>query len=345
MSQDAPSPPSSRTVAVLGAGAWGSVLASLLAEAGHPVRLWTRSAERAERLNRGDGPTPRIAAPATSAGTVRATPDAEHALRGADTAFLVVPNVGLPRLLKLLRNGSAAADDGPNGFVSCSKGLIAPGLRRPSQLIAEAFPERSVAVLSGPNLAGEVGAGLPAAATVASHHPTFSGAVQRLFGRGRFRVYTDDDPAGVEVAGAYKNVIALAAGMCDALRLGENAKASLVTRGLAETVRLGRHLGGRDRTFYGLAGVGDLVATCASGASRNHAAGQRLARGTTVAELEAERLTAEGLGTVRAVVDEADRTGLSLPIARQVHAVAFEGLAADEAVHGLLARHPRGEWG
>lgn len=343
MSHDAGSRPSRRTLAVLGAGAWGHVLASLLAEAGHAVRLWTRSSERAELLNRGGGPVTgaRRSPRPTAGGAVLATSDLAAAVRNAHAAFLAVPSAALPALLEQLAADAAAA---PPALVSCSKGLLAPGLRRPSQLIADAFPERAVAVLSGPNLAGEIAAGLPAAATVASRDAAFAADVQTIFGPGRFRLYTGDDPAGIEVAGAYKNVIAMAAGMSDALKLGENAKASLITRGLAEMVRLGRHLGGRERTFYGLGGVGDLVATCASGASRNHLAGERLARGATIAELESERLTAEGIGTVRAVVGEAERVRLVLPIASQVHAVAFEGVPADEAVHALLARDPRGEW-
>lgn len=348
MSQDAASTPSRKHVAVLGAGAWGRVLAGLLAEAGTPVRLWTRSAARAESLNRdaertrddGErGEEKRRNTP--SPAPLEATSDPHRATDGCRVALLVVPTAALGGLVTRIAEEPARV---PPAFVSCSKGLIAPGLNRPSRLVHEAFPERPVAVLSGPNLASEIARGLPAAATVASSDPALAAAVQRLFGRGRFRVYTDDDPVGVEVAGAYKNVIALAAGMSDALGLGENAKASLITRGLAETVRLGRHLGGKERTFYGLAGVGDLVATCASGASRNHTAGERLALGATVAEFRAENLTAEGLGTVRAVVAEADRAGLHLPIARQVHAVAYEAVPAAHAVHDLLAQDPRGEW-
>ncbi len=339
MSPGIVAPPSRSRLAVLGAGAWGTVLAALLGAAGHDVRLWVRDHERAARWAR-ERRDPAGRSQLAIPDGVRPLSDLDEALGDADALFAVVPNAGLDALLTALREVPSR----PAAMVSCSKGLFAPDLARPSARIAAVLPDARTAVLSGPNLAGEIAAGLPAAATVASRDRALAEQVQAWLGSERFRVYTDDDPVGVEVAGAYKNVIALAAGMADALGLGENAKAALITRGLAETVRIGRHLGGRSRTFSGLSGLGDLVATCASGASRNHSAGERLARGERAEALLAEGLTAEGLATVRAVVGYADRHGLRLPIARQVHAVAFDARPADAALQALLAGDPRAEW-
>jgi glycerol-3-phosphate dehydrogenase (NAD(P)+) len=339
MSPGDPSSPSRSRLAVVGGGAWGSVLAALLAGRGHEVRLWTRDRDRAERWA-ASGRDPAGRCPASAAPAVRAEPDLAATVADAEGLFLAVPNAALDGVLAAL---AACAPPGALP-VSCSKGLLAPDLTRPSALIARALGDEA-AVLSGPNLASEIAAGLPAAATAAAREPHRARRLQEWLNGPRFRVYVDDDPIGVEAAGAYKNVIALAAGMADALALGDNAKGALIARGLAETVRIGRHLGGRTRTFYGLAGVGDLVATCTSGASRNRRAGARLAGGETAEALLASGLTAEGLGTVRAVVAYADRHGLRLPIARQVHAVAFEGRPADDALAVLLAGDPGEEWG
>jgi glycerol-3-phosphate dehydrogenase (NAD(P)+) len=339
MSPETRSGPEPVRLAVVGAGAWGSVLAWLLARRGHRVTLWMRDPARAARwdLDRID---PAGRAPVALPDGATPTASLALALDEVAGAFLALPTSALDETLTLLRPTLPAGAP----LVSCAKGLFAPDLTRPARRVELALPTSPVAVLSGPNLAGEIAAELPAAATVAGRDPHVAQLVQGWIASERFRVYTADDPIGVEVAGAYKNVIALAAGMADGLDLGENAKAALITRGLSEMVRLGRHLGGHERTFYGLAGVGDLVATCASRASRNHAAGERLARGETVATLRQEGLTAEGLATVRAVDAYAERHGLSLPIAEQVAAVAFADRAADQALAALLARDPRDEF-
>ena len=325
-------------LAVLGAGAWGSVLASLLAERGAHVTLWARDPETAKAWH-DDRVDPKGRVPLRLPDGVKPTADLDAALHRVDGVFLAVPNAGLDGLLDRIARPLAS---GPV-IVSCSKGLFAPDLSRPSDHVERVIPATRVAVLSGPNLAGEIAAGLPAAATVASRYDDVAHEVQGWLTSERFRVYTSSDPVGVEVAGAYKNVIALAAGMCDALALGENTKAALITRGLAETIRLGRHLGGRERTFYGLAGVGDLVATCASGASRNHTAGERLAQGVSIDEVRASGLTAEGIATAEAVDAYARAHGLSLPIAEQVAAVVAAGRSAGDALAYLLSRDPREE--
>lgn len=337
-----PDPPA--RLAVLGAGAWGSVLASLLADAGHDVRVWVRDEARAARWSREDAANLRGRATGDHRKTrrprtIRPTASLHDAVGGAAGVFFVLPNAALDDVARRL----ASTTHQIPVVVSCSKGLLPPGLQRPGERLAHVLPESRIAVLSGPNLAREIAAGLPAAATVASRDPDCATAVQGWLASSRFRLYTDDDPIGVEVAGAYKNVIALAAGMADGLRLGENAKAALITRGLHETVRLGLRLGGRTRTFYGLAGVGDLIATCASSDSRNHRAGERLAAGERGTDLLSSGPTIEGLPTVRAVMSYAAEHGVRLPIARQVHAVAFEGRSAAAALDTLLQGDPRAE--
>jgi glycerol-3-phosphate dehydrogenase (NAD(P)+) len=204
-------------------------------------------------------------------------------------------------------------------------------------------PGVMVAALSGPNLAGEIAAGLPAATTVASSHQDVALRVQALLQQRTFRVYTSPDVAGVELAGAMKNVIALAAGICDGLGLGDNAKSSIITRGLAELVRLGTLLGGETRTFYGLAGIGDIIATCSSQQSRNHTAGVLLAAGEGLDDLRARNLTAEGVPTVEAVHRYAEANDIDLPITAEVYRVVYLGKAAREAMVDLMTRERKAE--
>lgn len=260
------------------------------------------------------------------------TADVGYAAAGADAVLLVVPVAATDEVL-----GRIAA---PRAVVTCAKGFLDDRLTRVSERVSQAFPDVPVAALSGPNLAAEIGDDKPAAATVASEDEALAQAVQAWLNQPSFRVYRSDDLVGVETSGALKNVIALAAGMSDGLGLGDNTKAALVTRGLAELVRLGVHLGGEVRTFYGLAGLGDLVATCASAGSRNHEAGARFARGATRADVEAAGLTAEGLATVARVDAFARAHGLDLPLTRQVHAVVHEAKPAADALRDLMRREP-----
>jgi len=321
-------------IAVLGAGAWGTVVAQLLARNGHTVRLWARSVAVAESLRR----TRRAEALGVSSlhPAVTPTSDLGRALDAAAAAFVAVPCRAYASLVDDLGRAPHAA-----ALVSCAKGFLDPDLRRPSAALAAATPR--VAVLSGPNLAGEIALGLPAAATVASDQDDLAERVQRWLSQPSFRVYRSRDPIGVEASGALKNVIALAAGMSDELGLGENTHAALLTRGLAELARLGRALGGDTQTFYGLAGVGDLIATCASPRSRNHQVGARVARGERIEAIEASGITAEGVPTVRHVVRFAAAHGLDLPICREVEAVIDRGKPPREAIHDLMTRAPKGE--
>ena len=323
-------------LAVVGAGAWGTVLAVMLAEKGHSVTLWSRRSEHATELREKRENIPYLPG-VTLPKNLHITADPAEVLNGAHVVFIAVPTKGLRETLERLPSAPA--------FVSCAKGLEAGTFKRLTEIIHEYQPHASLAALSGPNLAKEIAAGLPAAATVASKNAALAAAVQTWLNGPSLRVYTSSDVTGVEVGGAMKNVIALAAGLCDGSGLGDNAKATILTRGLAEIVRLGTHMGGRAETFYGLSGLGDMVATCSNAGSRNHTAGVRVARGATLADLEADKLTAEGVPTVRAVVAYAEKVGLELPIAREVHAVIYHGKPPHTAIHDLMTRDAKAEWG
>lgn len=324
-------------LAVLGAGAWGTVIAALLARNGHAVRLWTHRSDHAAAMattRSNDAYLPGL----RLADAIHPTADLRAAVEGAALAFLAVPSRAIRGLVERL-----ASLPRPSGVVSCAKGIEIGTFRRLSEVVSERLAGVSIAALSGPNLAGEIALGLPAATTVASDDGRLAKRVQGLLHQATFRVYTSADVVGVEVAGALKNVIALAAGMSDGLGLGDNAKASIITRGLAELVRLGTALGGQPRTFYGLAGLGDLVATCTSARSRNHTAGERIARGATLAELDAEHLTAEGIPTVRAVHEHATTHDIDLPITREVYHVVYDGKDPHDAIADLMTREEKAE--
>ena len=268
----------SRPLAVVGAGAWGTTLAVLLTQVNpsQHVTLWARRAEFAEQLKR-ERENRRYLPGLTLPERLHVTSDLEE-VRDAQALFIVVPSKGLRAVMEKLPIVPA--------LICCAKGLELGSLERFSEVLGEYQPNAALAALSGPNLASEIAAGLPASATVASKDTKLTQEVQHWLSGPTFRVYTSHDIIGVEVSGALKNVIALAAGMCDGLGLGDNAKATIITRGLAEIVRLGTHLGGEMPTFYGLAGLGDVVATCASSGSRNHTAGERIAKGETLADLK-----------------------------------------------------------
>lgn len=322
-------------LAVVGAGAWGTVLAGLLAE--NPalsVTLWVRRPELAEVLDEKRENTAYLPGFRLS-GRISVTTSLA-ALASADALFMAVPSRALREVLPSLPQVSA--------LVSCAKGVELGSFKRLTEVMGEYQPRASLAALSGPNLAGEIARGLPSSATVASRDAALAKRVQGWLTQEAFRVYTGTDLIGLELGGALKNVVALAAGMSDGLGLGDNAKAAIVTRGLAEIVRLGVRLGGDARTFYGLSGLGDLIATCSSVGSRNHQAGVRLAQGETLAALTASQLTAEGIPTVEAVVAYARAAGLELPISQAVYDVIFMGKAPARVIRELMARDAKAEW-
>lgn len=324
--------------AVLGGGAWGTVLATLLARTGHSVSLWTRRVEHAHEIERARA-NPAYLPDLVLPEQVRATADLSVALAGAEMALLAVPVSGFRPLLRRL----AELEIRDTPLFSCSKGIEVGSFKRLSQIIAEELPGALVGVLSGPNLASEIASGQPAATTVASAEPGLAQLLQGRLQQPRFRVYTSADVVGVEIGGALKNVIALAAGMSDGLGLGDNAKAGIITRGLAEMVRFGESQGGEARTLYGLSGLGDLVATCGSEKSRNHTAGKRIAAGATAAQLARENLTAEGIPTAKALHQYSREASVVLPICDEVYRVIYQGKPPSAALDDLMTRERRAE--
>jgi glycerol-3-phosphate dehydrogenase (NAD(P)+) len=327
--------------AVLGAGSWGTAYAKLLADAGNDVTVWARREEVAAAIQEyGSNPDylPSVRLP----DRVTATTDAERAIRGAELVVFAVPSQTLRGNLSAWRDWI----DPDATLVSLAKGIELGTTRRMSEVIVEAAkvaPDR-VVVVSGPNLAAEIAAGQPTATVVAGTDPARTTALQKASSTPYFRPYTNDDVVGCELGGAVKNVIALAYGIATAMRLGDNTKATLITRGLAETARLGVRLGADPLTFAGLAGLGDLVATCSSPLSRNRTFGEHLGRGETLAQAQAAtRQTAEGVKSCLAIRDLARAHDVEMPITEQVEKVCHEGADPRAAVTVLMSRSMKPE--
>jgi len=331
-----------RTAAVMGAGAWGTALAKVLADAGSEVRLWARRDEVADEINVTHTNTaylPGVKLPSS----VRATTDAGWALDAVTTVLLAVP---CQTLRVNLEQWCGALADGAT-LVSLAKGIELGTLMRMSQVIVEVTgvdPSR-VAVVSGPNLADEIADEQPAATVVACTDSGRAVSLQRALSTGYFRPYTNADVIGTEIGGACKNVIALACGMAAGVGLGENTAAAIITRGLAEIMRLGIALGARPETLAGLAGVGDLVATCSSTHSRNRSFGERLGRGETMqqAQRAADGHVAEGVTSCESILALASSYDVEMPLTDAVHRVCHKGLSVDEAVALLLGRSTKPE--
>jgi glycerol-3-phosphate dehydrogenase (NAD(P)+) len=328
-------------IAVLGAGSWGTALAVHLASNGKTVKLWERDAGVAGQLaatRHNEHYLPGVLIPAG----VAVTPDLQSALERAGVVVLAVPSqavrdvVGRSRVL--LRSGSI--------LVNAAKGLEDSTCLRLSEVICEEAPEFAgrLAVISGPSHAEEVGRGMPTAVVVAAADPDLAGQVQDLFMTAAFRVYTSSDMVGIELGGALKNIIALAAGISEGLGYGDNTKAALLTRGLTEIARLGIALGANPLTFLGLAGVGDLIVTATSKHSRNRKAGFLLGQGLSLQEaLEQVGMVVEGVQTIRAARLLARDRGIEMPITEQTFQVLFSGLAPGVAVSNLMTRLKRHE--
>ncbi|MFB7945113.1 NAD(P)H-dependent glycerol-3-phosphate dehydrogenase [Kitasatospora phosalacinea] len=325
----------------MGTGSWGTVFAMILADAGCEVTLWGRRPELVEAINRehvNRDYLPELTLPAG----VRATTDAAEALAGADFAVLSVPSQTLRANLALW----APLVEPQTALVSLMKGVELGTVKRMSEVIAEVAgvgPER-VVVVSGPNLAGEIANRQPAATVVACTDEEVAKRFQKACHTPYFRPYTNTDVVGCELGGAVKNVIGLAVGMANGMGLGDNTKATLITRGLAETTRLGLVLGADAHTFAGLAGMGDLVATCSSPLSRNNTFGTNLGRGMTLAEtIAATSQTAEGVKSCESVLDLARRNGVDMPIVEAVVDVVHKGRPTQEVLKGLMARSAKPE--
>ena len=323
-------------IAVLGGGAWGSVLAAIAVRHGHDVVLWEIDRAAAEALAR-DRASPRSVAGFRLPAEVAVSSDLGAAVAGRDLLVVAVPSAFVA---DTLRDAARATKTGAPPAVACaSKGLEPTDGATMAQVIAASFPGARVGVLSGPSFAEEIARGLPAALVVASTDPAVGAAVQGCFGGDRLRIYTSSDVTGVCVGGALKNVIAIAVGCCDGFGFGTNARAALITRGLAEMGRLAERLGGHALTLAGLAGLGDLVLTCTGDLSRNRQVGLALARGDALADILG-RLghIAEGVGTAQIARSLAERLGVDMPITREVAAVLHDGKAPRAAVNDLLAR-------
>ncbi len=328
-------------IGVLGAGSWGTALADLLATKGRRVDLWAREAEvvhqiNHERENRIFLPGFRLAEGLSASGDLAAVAS------GKDLLLVVIPSHALRQTMRALSGLIAPHTD----VVSAAKGIETDTLCTLSQVLEQTLglgPER-IGVLSGPSFAVEVARRFPTAVAVASQNPDLARRVQETFATPVFRVYTSDDVIGVELGGAVKNVIAIAAGMIDGLGMGLNTRAALITRGMTEIRRLGKRLGANPRTFTGLAGYGDLILTCTGDLSRNHTLGRRIAAGRKLSELLAEtRSVAEGVHTARAVHQLSAKLGVEMPICRQVYRILYEDLPPRVALAELMTRNLKPE--
>jgi glycerol-3-phosphate dehydrogenase (NAD(P)+) len=324
-------------VAILGAGAWGTALGIALSER-HAVTLWARDpAQRAELVrDRRSRYLPEVTLPAG----VGVADEAAGAIRAAELVIVATPTAGLRAALEAVRDAGK-----PVPVVWVCKGFEQASAKLPHQVVAETLrPDAPCGALSGPSFALEVARGLPTALTLAAADAGLARTLARELHQRRLRVYFSDDVSGVEVGGAVKNVMAIATGIADGIGLGQNARAALITRGLAEVMRLGVALGGRPETFMGLAGAGDLILTCTGDLSRNRRVGLALGQGRRLDAILAQLgHVAEGVYTAREVDRLARERGVEMPITREVCAVLFEGRAPAEAVEQLLGRDPRAE--
>lgn len=303
-----------KNITVIGGGFWGSTLAALASRNQHQVRLWSR----------------------------RSWESLASAIAEANFILSAVSMAGVRPIIERLQQLTIPEN---TILVTATKGLDFLTTCTPSQIWQAAFPHQPVVVLSGPNLSQEIRQGLPAATVVASHNLATAQKVQAILASELFRVYVNTDPLGTELGGTLKNVMAIAAGVCDGLQLGTNAKAALLTRALPEMIRVGTYFGARPETFWGLSGLGDLLATCNSPLSRNYQVGYWLARGQSLPEILLElKGTAEGINTAEVLMKIAEEQGIDLPIACQVYLLLEEKTTPQEAVKALMARDLKAEF-
>jgi glycerol-3-phosphate dehydrogenase (NAD(P)+) len=328
-------------IGVIGSGAWGTTLARLLANKGIPTTLWEHRPERAAEMQRQrESSTFLPGFPFPPA--LQVTSDIKEAVQQKDLLLLVTPSQRMRENVRLL----APYLEHYTLLVSASKGIEVASLKRMTEVIAEEIPQAQgrVGALSGPNISREVAQEKPTAAVVAAQDEEVAICIRDLLTTSHYRVYNASDVIGVELAGALKNIIAIGAGFNDGMGYGENAKAAFITRGLAEISRLGIAAGANPLTFAGLAGIGDLIATCASPLSRNQQLGRRLATGEKLEDiLKSTRSVAEGVTTTQAALQLAARYNVEMPITKQLSLVLFEGFDPRKAVPELMMRHLKGE--
>ena len=329
-----------KRVAILGAGGMGTALALLFARRGLAVQIWARNPETSSEMVR-TRENARHLPGVTIPPEIGITSNVCNATECADLMVAAIPSAYLRATLVEIAERVPVKVP----VLSVVKGIENETLARPSRIIVEALGERSVAILSGPSHAEELAKGLPASLVVAGEDEALNVRVRDALNSWSFRVYTNPDAIGVELAGALKNVLGIAAGICDGLGFGDNAKASLLTRGLVEMARFAVDQGARPSTFYGLAGVGDVVTTCYSPFGRNRSVGESLGRGRTLAEtLAGMSNVAEGVPTARSLHEWARRRGVAMPIADEVYRILFEGKSPLAAVSDLMERDPKEEW-
>jgi glycerol-3-phosphate dehydrogenase (NAD(P)+) len=327
-------------VSVIGAGSWGTAVCWLLGGKGHDVRLWSREAEIADGIN-SERRNPMYLPDVKLGPQVFATPDMEEALFGAEAVVMVTPSIGVRQTAESM--APHFPTDTP--VVILSKGVEGGTNMLMTEVLQDVLGNKQrIAGLSGPNHAEEVSKGIPSATVVAAYESSVGELFQEIFMTPFFRVYTNPDVIGVELCGASKNVVAIAAGMCDGLGYGDNTKATLMTRGLAEMTRLGRKLGANQLTYMGLAGMGDLIVTCTSRHSRNRGLGELIAKGGTMQEFsDKTHMVAEGAVACISVDDLAKREGLELPITHEVRAILYENKPVANAQDALLGREAKDE--
>jgi glycerol-3-phosphate dehydrogenase (NAD(P)+) len=325
-------------VSVIGDGGWGTTLGILLAEKNYDVTLWSYDPGYAEvlqitRENKKYFPGFKIPE------SIKITSDIDVATDNKNFIILAVPSKFFREVVKKIKNFNRNAI-----FISVAKGIEIETFKRMSEIIIEEHGEVNIAVLSGPSIAYEVALKKPTSVVVASYDENIASKVQALFFSSYFRVYTSSDVVGVELGGALKNIIAIAAGICDGLGFGTNSKSALLSRGLAELIRLGKFLGADPHTFFGLSGMGDMITTCFSTKSRNRWVGEEIGKGKKLNEiLDKMEMVAEGIYTVRAVNKFIKVYNIDMPISQKVYEVLYENKPPDVAVQELMAREPKSE--
>jgi len=327
-----------KKISVLGAGAWGTTLAILLAEAGNEVTLWSFEKEVTDEINKTR--ENKIFLPGFQIPiNIKVTNETKET-KSAEIFFIIIPTQFLRSVCQKFK-GVIPQD---KMIVSASKGIELNTQKLPLQIIEEELNNKNLVALSGPNLSKEIAQGLPAAAVAASKDPTLAKTVQETMMLERFRVYASSDPLGVELGGALKNVIAIAAGVVDGLGLGENAKASLIIRGMAEISRLGVAMGASAETFMGLSGMGDLITTCGSKLSRNHSVGEQIAEGKKLEQIiKSMKSVAEGVATTKAAIALAKKHQVEMPVTEEIYKVLYENKNPTNSISDLMTRSATSE--
>jgi glycerol-3-phosphate dehydrogenase (NAD(P)+) len=327
-------------ISVLGDGGWGTTLAILLHQKGFSVSLWGAFPEYVKFLNK-TRKNPRFLPGLKIPGPIEITDSLNKAITGKDLIVLAVPSEYIRSVLKKVKNSGF---DRKSVYVSVSKGIEIGSLKRISEIIREELGNVRLGVLSGPTIVREVSAGKPATAIIAAHNKDLAKFLQDVFMSENFRIYTSSDVVGVELGGSLKNVIAIACGISDGLELGTNAKAALLSRGLAEISRLGMKMGAQAKTFSGLSGLGDLVTTCSSPFSRNRSIGEQIGRGKTLSEIrKTMKMVAEGVPTAKSAHMLGRKLAVEMPITEQVYAVLYKNKNPLLAVKDLMARQKKKE--